>query len=75
MRGSLCAVGLILLTTLTEGSAFRHPARKELKKSFVPVSKKTDGKTPLGTTLTQIYYLLTTLTQIYYLLLLAVILY
>ena len=58
MGGSLCLVGLILLTTLTIGSAFRHPARKELKKSFVPVSKKTDGKTPLGTTLIQIYYLL-----------------
>ena len=32
MRRFLCVVGLILLlTTLTEGSAFRHPDRKELK--------------------------------------------
>ena len=35
MRGVLCVVGLILLlTTLTEGRAFRHPDRKELKTSF-----------------------------------------
>ena len=44
MRGFLCVVGLILLlTTLTEGSAFRHPDRKELKTSFGskhPMSRK-----------------------------------
>ena len=59
MRESMCVVGLILLfTTLTEGSAFRHPARKELKNSyFIPVPKKTDDKTLLGRTLTQTYYL------------------
>ena len=49
MRGFLCVVGLILLlTTLTEGSAFRDPDRKELKTSFIPALKKTDRKTPRG---------------------------
>ena len=49
MRGSLCVVGLILLlTTLTEGSAFRHHARKQLKRSFIPALKKTDRKTLTG---------------------------
>ena len=42
MRGSLCVVGLILLfTTLKEGSALRHHARKESKKSSIPTLKKT----------------------------------
>ena len=52
MRVVLCVVGLILLvTTLTEGSAFRHRDRKELKlkTSFIPALKKTDRKTPKGT--------------------------
>ena len=50
MRGFLCVVGLILLLliTLTEGSAFRHHARKQLKRSFIPALKKTDRKTPRG---------------------------
>ena len=42
MRGSLCVVGLILLfTTLKEGSALRHHARKESKKSTTLTLKKT----------------------------------
>ena len=47
MRGSLCVVGLILLlTTLnTEGSAFRHHAKKQLKKSLIPARNL---ETPLG---------------------------
>ena len=46
MRGSLCVVGLILLfTTLTEGSAFRHHAMKQLKKSLIPARNL---ETPLG---------------------------
>ena len=49
MRGSLCVVGLILFTTLTEGSVFRHHAREQLKKnSLIPAPKKTDLETPLG---------------------------
>ena len=50
MRGSLLGVvGLILLfTTLTEGSAFRHHARKKLKSSYNPTLKKTDLQTPTG---------------------------
>ena len=48
-RSLLCVVGLILLfTTLTEGSAFRHHARKQLKGSFNPPLKKTDCKTLTG---------------------------
>ena len=49
MRRSLCVVGLILLlTTLTEGSAFRHDARKQVKKPSIPALKKTHMKTPTG---------------------------
>ena len=41
MRRSLCVVGLtLLLTALTEGSAFRHHARKQLKKPSIPALKK-----------------------------------
>ena len=41
MRRSLCVVGLtLLLTALTEGSAFRHLARKQLKKPSTPPLKK-----------------------------------
>ena len=49
MSRSLCVVGFILLlTTLTEGSAFRHDARKQLKKPSIPALKKTHLKTPTG---------------------------
>ena len=49
MKGFLCVVGLTLLfITLTEGSTFRHPARNELKNSFIPALKKTNHKTPSG---------------------------
>ena len=45
----MCVVGLILLlTTLTEGSAFRHDARKQLKKPSIPALKKNHLKTPTG---------------------------
>ena len=43
MRGSLCVVVvslILLLTTLTEGSTFRHHARKQLKKPSIPALKK-----------------------------------
>ena len=55
MGGSLCVVGLILLATLTEGSDLRHPKKKDLKNSFIPVPA--DGKTLLGRTLAQTYNL------------------
>ena len=49
MKRSLCVVGLILLlTTLTEGSAFRHDARKQVKKPSISALKKPYLKTPLG---------------------------
>ena len=49
MRRSLCLVGwILLLTTLTEGSAFNHDARKQLKKPSIPALKKTYLKTPTG---------------------------
>ena len=49
MKRFLCVVGLILLlTTLTEGSAFRHDARKQVKKPSISALKKPYLKTPLG---------------------------
>ena len=49
MRGSRCVVGLILLlATLTEGSAFHHHTWKQLKNSFIPALKKTVFKTAQG---------------------------
>ena len=49
MKQFLCVVSLTLLfTTLTEGSTFRHPARNQLKNSFIPALKKTNHKTPSG---------------------------
>ena len=49
MRGSLCVDSLILLlTTLTEGSAIHHHTRKQLKNSFIPALKKTVFKTAQG---------------------------
>ena len=45
----MCVVGFILLlTTLTEGSAFRRHARKQLKKPSIPALKKTYPETPTG---------------------------
>ena len=49
MRGILCIVGLILLfTTLTEGSAFRHSTRKQWKNSFTPFLRKPNHENSLG---------------------------
>ena len=49
MSRSLCVVGFILLlTTLTEGSAFRHDARKQVKKPSLSALKKPYLKTPTG---------------------------
>ena len=49
MMRFLCVVSLtLLLTILTEGSTFRHPARNQLKNSFIPALKKTNHKTPSG---------------------------
>ena len=49
MRVSLCVVSLILLfTTLTGGSAFRHHVRARTRKQLKNSLKKTDLNSPLG---------------------------
>ena len=57
MKAVLCLASLILLlTTLVEGSAFRHQSRRELKKPLTQTLRKTYPKTPSGKIILDLFF-------------------
>ena len=57
MKAILCLAGLTLhLTTLVEGSAFRHQSRRELKKPLTHALRKTYPKTPSGKIIVDLFF-------------------
>ena len=57
MKAALSLAGLtLLLTTLVEGSVFRHQSRRELKKPLTHALRKTNRKTPSGKIIVDLFF-------------------